>query len=216
MREGWSVLTMPEAQQTPGKPPQAPSGPDQADIAAILGGEKDAFERIVRRYERPVAVQMRRFAHDWDALEDLVQEVFVETYLSLPRYGGHGPFLHWLRSIATRVGYRYWREQTQLRWVKKAFWERYCDTAVSPTAAAWSEAAERLPALMARLDPRDRAILTLRYGEGRSSQEIAERLGGNATLVRVRAHRARQRLKRLLVEEEAAARHPGPPQAGAP
>ena len=41
--------------------------------------------------------------------EDLVHEVFVEAYLSLRTYKAHSPFLHWLRKIAVRVGYRYWK-----------------------------------------------------------------------------------------------------------
>jgi DNA-directed RNA polymerase specialized sigma24 family protein len=46
-------------------------------------------------------------------LDQLVQDVFVEAYMSLKGFRGRAPFLHWLRRVATRVGFRYWKSRTR-------------------------------------------------------------------------------------------------------
>jgi len=56
-------------------------------------------------------------------------------------------------------------------------------------------------ALLETLPPKDRLVLTLFYFEGWDMGEIAERVGWSRTLVKVRAHRARRKLRALLEEE---------------
>ena len=61
-------------------------------------------------------------------------------------------------------------------------------------------AAEYLHELLATLKPKERLILTLFYFEDFNAEEIAERMGWSANLVRVRMHRARKRLGKKLCE----------------
>ena len=56
--------------------------------------------------------------------------------------------------------------------------------------------------LAASLDPEDRFVLQLLHGEGWTSAEIADRLGWSRSKVKVRAHRARKRLRARLTGEE--------------
>ncbi|MHC4628636.1 MAG: sigma factor, partial [Planctomycetota bacterium] len=56
---------------------------DRKDIEACLGGDKDSYARLVRRYEAQITKLMWRFSRDPTICEELVQEVFVEAYLSL-------------------------------------------------------------------------------------------------------------------------------------
>ena len=56
---------------------------------------------------------MWRFTRDRVQWEELVHDVFVEAYLSLRSYRGEAPLLHWLRKIATRVGYRWWKHRNR-------------------------------------------------------------------------------------------------------
>ena len=55
--------------------------------------------------------------------------------------------------------------------------------------------------LLRTLKAEDRFVLLLMYGEGWSTEEIADRLGWSRANVKVRAHRARQKLRRLLEGE---------------
>ena len=71
----------------------------------------------------------------------------------------------------------------------------------TPDAATPSEAAETLYQFLEQLDPRDRLALTLAYWEGLDAREIALATGWTHTLVRVRLHRARARLKKLIESE---------------
>ena len=75
-------------------------------------------------------------------------------------------------------------------------------TRSSTPAAPASDPTARLEVerLLARLAPADRFLLTLLEGEGWSVAEIAEKLGWTAVNVKVRAHRARKRLRKILEE----------------
>ena len=173
---------------------------DQQDIAASLNGDGEAYGRLVRRYQDQVAAQMWRFARDRTVLEELVQDVFVEAYSSLKGFRGSAPFLHWLRRVATRVGYRYWKSQGRKRDREEALSETSLNLAVAPEVQSPYEAAETFYGLLAKLPPPDRLVLTLFYFEECDTNEIAVRTGWNRTLVKVRLHRARKKLKTLLTE----------------
>ncbi len=179
---------------------------DRDDIAASLNGDEDAFARIVARYQGTVSQQMWRFTRDRNELDELVQEVFVEVFTSLHSYRATAPFLHWLRRVATRTGYRYWKRQGRAR-ERRAALEADRALLHPPEQAAPTEAAEYTFELLAQLPPDDRLVLTLLYFEALDTRAIAERMGWSRTLVKVRAHRARKRLRGLL--EEAGYGRPG-------
>ena len=173
---------------------------DRRDIAASLNGEGEAYGRLVWRYQDQVAAQMWRFTRDPVVLEELVQDVFVEAYLSLKGFRGRAPFLHWLRRVATRVGYRYWKSQVRKRGREEALTETSLNLAIAPEDLTPSEASKALYSLFAKMPPPDRVVLTLFYFEECDVNEIASRTGWNHTLVKVRLHRARKKLKALLNE----------------
>jgi len=174
---------------------------DRADIGAALNGDGDAYARIVRRYQGPIGQYMWRFTRRREDYEERVQEVFVQAYSSLGRYKAKAPLLHWLRRIATRVGYRYWKEQARKRSHRQMSLEDWQEEAeANSTEVSDREAAEIVHSLLLRLAPRDRLVLTLMYLDGRSVAEASELTGWSKTMVKVQAHRARARLKKLLEE----------------
>jgi RNA polymerase sigma-70 factor, ECF subfamily len=180
--------------------PETVSEMDQRDIAASLNGDGEAYARLVQHYQDQVAAQMGRFTRDPAVLEKLVEEVFVEAYLSLKGFRGRAPFLHWLRRVATRVGYRHWKSQVRKRDRGEALTETSLNLATAPADLSPFEAAEALYVLFAKLPSQDRLVLTLFYFEECDTNELASRTGWNRTLVKVRLHRARKKLKALLNE----------------
>ena len=173
---------------------------DRKDIIACLEGDKDSYERLVRRYERQITRLMWRFSRDPAECEELVQEVFVEAYFSLSSYRSRAPFLHWLRKIATRVGYRFWKQQEK----RKAFISLADFDVIKKeqTNAVDSQAAAQiLHSLLARLPQAERLILTLMYFEQYSTRQIAEMMGSNRAMVKMRALRARKKLKTIAERE---------------
>lgn len=180
------------------------AGPlDWQEIRGSLRGDGEAFARLVRRYQQTMAAYLWRFSRDRGQCEELVHDVFVEAYLGLRNFRGEAPLLHWLRKIATRVGYRYWRRRARQRAEASARiqeWDRAARAEADVLDAA--EAAAALHAVLERMSARDRLVLTLMYLEGCSVAEIAELSGWSATMVKVQAHRARARLKKLLTAAE--------------
>jgi RNA polymerase sigma-70 factor (ECF subfamily) len=174
-----------------------PTSTDQTDIQQSLSGDAEAYERIVRRYQQQIGNYLWRFTHDRNDYEDLVHNVFVEAYFSLSRYRGGGSLRNWLLTIATRVGYAYWRQQARQR--KRN--EVTLDGIAEPQANAKlpeDPRLDRLEKALASLSPRDRLVLTLLHLEERSVAQAAELTGWSQTMVKVQAHRARKKLKSLL------------------
>lgn len=176
---------------------------DQTLIRGALSNDNDSYARLVERYEAAVAGVLWRFTRDRLELDELVQDTFVEAYFSLRRFRGDAPFFPWLRTIATRVGYKFWqRRQRERR--RKALLEENPPVLVTETR----DTAEYVYHVLGRLDPKDRLVLTLQYLEGCSTKEVAERMGWTFTVTRVRAFRARKKLRALLeLEQENDERH---------
>jgi RNA polymerase sigma-70 factor, ECF subfamily len=175
---------------------------DPVDIRATLGGDSEAYARLVQRYQSDVAAMMWRFTRDRKEWEELVQDVFVEAWLSLAGYRSEAPFIHWLKRIATRVGYRYWQRrarQREHRLVPLAEWDGAIVAGDDPAPA---EAAALLHGLLARLDPKDRLALTLMYLEECSIAEIADRTGWSRVATKMRVSRARSRLRKIVVQDK--------------
>jgi len=173
---------------------------DRKDIEACLSGDKDAYADLVRRYETEITRLMWRFSRDAGVCEELVQEVFVEAYFSLSSYRAEAPFLHWLRRIGSRVGYRFWKERARVKSeVPLADFDAVhleeTDT-VDPSVAAGV-----LHSLLARLGRPERLVLTLMYFDGCGTKEIAERMGWSRAMVKMRAFRARKKLKTIAERE---------------
>ncbi len=175
------------------------SKPDATDIASSLNGDGEAFARLVRRYQREITVTMWRFSREKTTCEELVHDVFVEAYLSLGSYRGKAPFLHWLRKIATRVGYRHWKQAARERaHPREPLDEDKLEDVSSPGSENPEIASERLQDLLSRLPPRDALVLTLLYLEECSVREAADRTGWSRAMVKVQAHRARKKLRKML------------------
>lgn len=171
-------------------------------LTAIRQGSQNRFREIVERYQGEISRRMWRFTRAPTAHEELVQEVFVEAYFSLKNYRGEAPFLHWLQRIATRTGYRHWKQQRD-----HAETGRSVETLSPQDAPALREgeeeqreAAELLEILMRRLSPEDRLVITLLHLEEYSVAEIARQTGWSESNVKVRAHRARIKLAEWVEE----------------
>ncbi|HEY2839664.1 MAG TPA: RNA polymerase sigma factor [Pirellulales bacterium] len=172
---------------------------EQNDLARSLEGDGEAYARIVAKFQTQVARRMRLFANDPAAVEELVQEVFVEAYFSLSRYR-EGNFPGWLTQIATRVGYRYWKKTRRRAESGRddQWWRQLAQSKVEALDSA--TVARLVRALLDRLPPRDRLVLLLVYIEGHSMDEAARLAGWSKTMVKVQAFRARRKLRAFFAE----------------
>ena len=171
---------------------------DRRDIAAVLGGDEESFARLIRRHQPAMAGLMWRFTRDAARCEELVQDVFVEAWFGLDGYRGEAPFEQWLRRIATRVGYRFWKDRSR-RAAQAPLGK--IDPAAPATDLDPAAAGAAVHTLLSRLPPAERLVITLMYFDGCGTREIAARTGWNRAMVKMRAYRARRRLKAIAQRE---------------
>jgi RNA polymerase sigma-70 factor (ECF subfamily) len=195
------VRTMAQSVYTQSQDLPADSRPDDLDdIERARGGDPEAYRRLIERHQDYVARLLWRFSRDRQVHEELIQDVFVEAYLSLRGYNGEAPLAHWLARIATRVGYRYWKEKARRRRMEPfdvAKWNKAVGDG-QVAALEPDEAGALLHQVLAQMSPRDRLVLTLRYLEQCDVVETARRTGWTKTVVKVQTLRARNRLRKLI------------------
>ena len=170
-----------------------PDAAEDALVAASRGGDEDAFAELVRRHQRRVFRLAGRFFRGREDVEDVAQETFLTAWRRLATYEARAPFEHWITRVCLRLCYARIgaeRRRTEPRSV--------VEPSVPPVDPGAAIDVERL---LARLTPSDRFVLLLLDGEGWSVKEIAQRIGWTVTNVKVRAFRARRRLRALLEGE---------------
>lgn len=185
--------------------------PDGDVIRRILAGDTDLFEELLIRYQehvgRIVAGHVPR-----EMVDEVAHEVFVRAYTSLPTYSFRTPFSHWLSTIAVRTCYDVWRTvsarkevplsgpsrvaEEQQQWTEHVLATESKDR--FDAMVRQHEAADLLQEALSRLSPENRMVVTLVHLEGHSVREAAELLGWTVVNVKVRAHRARQQLRKIL------------------
>ena len=144
------------------------------------------------------------------AEEDLAQEIFLKMFTRLDQYKGAVAFSHWVSRIAVTTcidQLRAQKRRPEFRWADLSEKETEVLDAVltsdSEVPANEALAARELVAkLLGQLKPEDRLVVQLLDLEQRSVAEISELTGWNPSLVKVRAFRARGKLKKLFKELE--------------
>jgi len=185
------------------------SGPESIApewIERVRARDPLACRELVERLQ-PLVLRIVRAHRPWRmAEEDLSQEVFMRVFASLGQYRGAVPFHHWVSRVAVNTcidQLRRQRVRPELRWADlDAATARAVEALGNP--AGEDSAAENvalrdlLDQVLATLPPRDRLILQLTALEQRSLQEVSALTGWSQTLIKVRAFRARRRLRQAL------------------
>jgi RNA polymerase sigma-70 factor (ECF subfamily) len=69
-------------------------------IRRYLAGQDRAFDKLFKRYERPLFSFILRFVRDREGAEDLFQQTWMKVIKALPQYEERGSFSSWLFGIA--------------------------------------------------------------------------------------------------------------------
>lgn len=180
---------------------------DHRDALAAQQGDQAALDTLVRRHHDRVARLLWRFARNREDLEDLVQDTFLRMLRHLPSWRAEKPFGHWLLRIAANAGRDYYRRQTvRRRWRVDPGTLRADEDGAPPELEgvdpqpdpAARAAAEEIKGMLEKLPPDDRTVLTLFHLEGWDFATIAAQFGWTVTATKLRAWRARARLRALL------------------
>jgi len=176
--------------------------PDAALVERVRKGEVNAFEGLVRRHQEFVARIVSGRVPAARAPE-VAHDCFVRAFESLDGFNGQSPFAHWLARIAVRTCQDFWRAHYRTRETAVSGLSESCRAWLDTAAAAPDsndDATELLGWAMDRLTEADRVVLTLTLLEGYTTAETAAMTGASVVGVKVRAFRARKRLRKLLAE----------------
>ena len=174
---------------------------DESLVKAVRAGDDRAFAQLVVRHKRRVFGLAARFIRNGSELDDICQDVFIKAYENLAAFRNDAPFEHWLIKIAVRVCHDVLR-----RWKKEQKYTHLDEHALQVRDFAGEarsearQARETLAFALARLKPDERLVITLLELEQLTVREIAAVTGWSEANVKVRGHRARQALKRVLEE----------------
>lgn len=182
---------------------QSPAAADVEVLARVRGGALDDFAEIVQRHQARVFALLHRYERDPHRLEDLAQETFIKAFRALDQFDARAPFEHWLARIAVHVALDHLRKNKRRRnevglpelGEDVLDWLRAGDERDQLGAR---QAAELLDLAMRELSPADRVVITMQELEGRSVKEICAATGAGSIAVRVRALRARARLRKIV------------------
>lgn len=174
--------------------------PESEWVARATRGDEDAFVRLASAHHSRVWGTASRFARSRAELEDLTQELFVKIWKGLPTYRSDAPFENWLMTVTVRGCYDFLRKNRR---------RRESETLVDPQESREApdprphrdqdrrDAWETVHILLDHLSPKDRTVITLLDLEERGVKETARLTGWSESNVKVRAHRARKKMRQI-------------------
>ena len=177
-------------------------------VAAALQHDEDAARELVRRLYPLVLKLVRSHRPRRAAEEDLCQMIFIKIFQKLSQFSGKVPLEHWVSRVAINTCIN----QIQAEKVRPEL--RHADLsdeeiAVVQNLAATADelgpdrsfaARDLVERLLAALKPAERLVIDLLYLQQHSVAEIQALTGWGASLVKVRAFRARQKMKQQLAK----------------
>ena len=178
-------------------------------VAQVRAGDETAFEELFNRHRRRVSLIASRFFRQRQQVEEIVQESFMKAYFALSSFNNaqEASFASWLARIAFNTCYDELRRNKrrpesdasalsdeEVAEVRKQISSREAGKEIE-TAVVERDLAEKL---LARLSSEDRLTLVMLDAEEMTVAEIAKHLGWSESKVKVRAHRARAALRRVL------------------
>src|SRR5881227_1786514 len=175
-------------------------------VHAALQHDDEAARALVQRLYPLVAKIVRAHRPPRTDEEDLCQMIFIKVFQKLPQFSGKVPLEHWVSRIAVNTCWNQIESKRIRPEVRHADLSEE-EQAVVENLASSSQALapdqrfasrQLVEHLLAALKPVERLAIDLLYLQGRSVEEVRKITGWSAALVKVRAFRARQKMKEYL------------------
>jgi RNA polymerase sigma-70 factor (ECF subfamily) len=175
-------------------------------VEAALRYDDDAARELVRRLYPLVAKLVRAHRPRRTSEEDLCQMIFIKMFQKLSQFSGKVPLEHWVSRIAVNTCLNQIAAEKVRLELRHADLSEEENAVLENLASSSSELApdQRLASrqliehLLDLLKPAERLVIHLLYLQSRSIEEIRELTGWSAALIKVRAFRARQKMKQQL------------------
>jgi len=177
----------------------------QSLVQAARQGDPSAFAALVRSAQRAVYGLCYRILRSEGDANEMAQEAFLRAYQHLGRYDEDKPFEIWVLAIARNLCLDRLRRTTRF---KEEALEPIQDALPSPAASAEDrvialQEQSALEAALGQLSVQDREVLALYYVQRQTTRDIAKVLGVAPGTIMAKLFRAREKLRRILSEENA-------------
>ncbi len=174
---------------------------DREAVEACQRGEREAFDRLVERYQRDIYRLCYRYVNNHEDASDMAQEVFLKAYRAIGRFRGDSSFSTWLYRIAvnTCLNFRAGRRPPPQE-LSDALPDR--GPAVSDRLEG-DESAARVRAAVSRLPEKQRATVILKVYHDLTHEEVAGILGSTVGTVKANLFHALGKLRKLMTAETA-------------
>lgn len=184
---------------------------DEELVKRHLNGDEQAFNELVERYSSSIYNLAYRILLDRAEAEDIVQDTFLRAYLALPHSDSERPFRPWVITIALNACRSALRKKRPLLFAEVTpqdededeFIETLPAEIESPAEVMETEELESLlRQAIAGLPEEERMILTLRYNENLSYEQIGELLQIPAGTVGTHLYRAKRHLYAAISDNQ--------------
>ncbi len=175
-------------------------------VQSALAHDDAAARELVRQLYPLVAKIVRAHRPRRTAEEDLCQMIFIKMFQNLPSFSGKVPLEHWVSRIAVNTCLNQIESERVRPELRQADLSEEQAAVVESIAASPDElgpdekfaSRELVEHLLQSLKPAERLVIDLMYLQSRSVEEIRKVTGWSGTLVKVRAFRARNKMRAQL------------------
>jgi RNA polymerase sigma-70 factor (ECF subfamily) len=175
-------------------------------VHAALAHDDNAARELVRDLYPLVAKVVRSHRPRRTSEEDLCQMIFIKVFQKLSQFSGKVPLEHWVSRIAVntclnQIAFEKVRPEIRhadLTEEEQAVVENLNTSAEELAPDNRFASKQLVEHLLEALKPAERLVIDLICMQGFSIDEVHQKTGWSAALVKVRAFRARQKMKRLL------------------
>jgi RNA polymerase sigma-70 factor, ECF subfamily len=171
----------------------------EAELAArIAAGDEAAFEELLVKYQHSVLNTIHRYVGDFDAADDIAQEVFVILWNKAVTFRAESRFSTWLHRIVVTQCLQFRRKRRPADSLDELDADRPPEPLQVGDGREQRARTAAVKAAIAGLPERQRMALVLAHYEGLSYQEIAEAMDASVSTVESLIFRARESLKQVL------------------
>jgi len=175
-------------------------------VARVRRGDEAAARDLLAHLHPLVLKLVRAHLPRRTSEEDMVQAVFVKIFTRLGQYAGAVPLEHWVSRIAINTCIHQIskeRVRPEIRYADLSDEEEQMVQALAGSAEELAPSHsvashELVTKLLETLSPADRLVITMMHLEGHSVEEVRQRTGWNKSVIKVRAFRARRKLRKRL------------------
>jgi RNA polymerase sigma-70 factor (ECF subfamily) len=164
---------------------------DEAAIEKCQKGEKDAFRFLVERYQNQAITHAIAILGNREDARDALQEAFVDAFQAIKRFDNSRRFYPWFYVLLRNRCFKMASQRKPTDNVEEL-------EILAPQPGSSREELLSLEAALRALSREDRELLTLKYLDGLSYGELAERLGIPHGTVMSRLFYARKQLQAKL------------------